>query len=560
MQLSAPQAGQGHSGVARLREFACGLIVLAAALLVLVFAPSAHGAVGDLVFRACLAESVLPGCATAASLDGAVDVVVNPAGSSVYVASDTDDSITAFVRKPAGDLVFHSCFALGGASGCAPQDTLDGATGVAVSPDGASVFVASASGNSLTSFRRAAAGGLVLDNSFTSSVRLTGASGVTVSPDGASVYVAARTAGTINHLTRSAGGGLNLVACHSDEPIGGCTSASSLAGAYSVAVSPDGSSVYAASSVDDAITHFARGPAGALTFRGCYDNGTTGSGCTPIGSLDGARDVAVSADGSSVYAVAVDGDALTHFARDAAGALTFRGCFDEDNPGCTPIGSLDGARSVDVSPDGASVYVVSVIDDALTIFSRDAAGALAFRGCLAAGGASGCAPVGSLDVAAGVAVSPDGSSVYVAANHSDAITQFSRELAAGSPGTPGGGGGPVGSVPAPPGVRCNGRQATLLAAGPLTRGTARADVIVGRAGKDRILGLGGADLICGRGGADRLEGGAGPDLLIGEAGADVLLGGLGVDVLRGGAGRDRLTGGPGRDRLLGGPGLDWQRQ
>jgi DNA-binding beta-propeller fold protein YncE len=55
-------------------------------------------------------------------------------------------------------------------------------------------------------------------------------------------------------------------------------------------------------------------------------------------------------------------------------------------------------------------------------------GALTYRGCIANAGADGCtAPANdSLDGAVGVSVSPDGNSVYVASNASDAITSFDR--------------------------------------------------------------------------------------------------------------------------------------
>ncbi len=98
---------------------------------------------------------------------------------------------------------------------------------------------------------------------------------------------------------------------------------------------------------------------------------------------------------------------------------------------------------------------------------------------------------------------------------------------------------------APPPVpkpKCAGKTATIVATKAKTKGTKRADVIVGRKGADKIFGLGGNDTICGLGGNDRLYGGKGKDRLIGAAG------------------RDKLFGGPGRDKLNGGPGKDTQKQ
>jgi DNA-binding beta-propeller fold protein YncE len=557
-----PPAGRADARGPGIGAHVAGLLLLAAALLALALAPSARGAVGDLAFRGCFSDGGGLGCAPVSSLDGIVDVAVAPGGASAYAVSDTDDSITIFNRSAAGGLTIHSCVSAAAASGCAAQqyqENLDGASGVAVSPDGQHVYVASTTGDSLTTWRRTATGGLVGQGNQSAGPVLQGAAGVAVSPDGRSVYVASRDSGTVQRYDRSPSGSIDSMQCFSDTAVVGCTPLGTLAGARAVVVSPDGATVYVAASPGDAITAFSRAANGALTFRACYDDVGGGVGCTPIGSLNGVRDLALSPDGTSLYATGDDGSALTAFARDATGALTFRGCFAKANPGCTPVGWLGGVRSVAVSPDGASVYAASIFDSSLTVFSRDAGGALAVRGCLTAGPVPGCGQLGPLNGAAGVTVSPDGSSVYLAAYSGDAVSHLSRELPAGSVPRVGGGGS-SGGVPAPRGVRCNGRQATLLAAGPLTRGTARADIIVGRAGRDRILGRGGADVICGGGGTDRLEGGPGRDLLLGQGGADILLGGAGRDVLRGGAGRDRLSGGPGRDALLGGPGVDRQLQ
>jgi Ca2+-binding RTX toxin-like protein len=113
----------------------------------------------------------------------------------------------------------------------------------------------------------------------------------------------------------------------------------------------------------------------------------------------------------------------------------------------------------------------------------------------------------------------------------------------------------VGSLP-----RCAGKRATIVAKGRVTRGTPKADVIVGRTGPDTIRARGGNDIVCGRGGADLIEGGPGKDRLLGGPGADRLRGGAGRDVLLGGPGRDRLLGGGALDRLVGGPGRDRQAQ
>ena len=117
-----------------------------------------------------------------------------------------------------------------------------------------------------------------------------------------------------------------------------------------------------------------------------------------------------------------------------------------------------------------------------------------------------------------------------------------------------------GTCPAPAGLKCGGKQATLLAqenpVSPVNQvvGTAKNDVIVGTNDEDLILGGGGRDVICALGGDDVVNGGGRVDLLYGGAGDDALNGGVGDfdDGLYGGSGDDVLRGGVGDDYLLGG--------
>ncbi len=69
----------------------------------------------------------------------------------------------------------------------------------------------------------------------------------------------------------------------------------------------------------------------------------------------------------------------------------------------------------------------------MTTFTRNpTTGALTYSGCISNLALAGCttADNASLDGAFGVTVSPDGASVYVAANSSDAVTTFTRTAAA----------------------------------------------------------------------------------------------------------------------------------
>lgn len=113
---------------------------------------------------------------------------------------------------------------------------------------------------------------------------------------------------------------------------------------------------------------------------------------------------------------------------------------------------------------------------------------------------------------------------------------------------------------------CGGLVPTITAtSGVLTRGTPGDDVIVGTESRDVINGLGGNDTICGLGGNDTILGGDGDDTILGGdgndsvwagAGEDEVLGGTGVDRIRAGEGDDTVFGGPDRDVILGDGGFD----
>ena len=555
-------------------------VFIAATLLALTASPTSHAALGDLTFKSCIADEGKSGCNDTGidPLDAAGAVAVSPDGRSVYVASWLDDSLSVYSRTAAGALLFRGCIADEGRSGCNDTgiDPLGGAYSIAVSPDGTSVYVASIFDDSLSVYRRNAAGDLLfrgcIADEGTSGCNdvgidaLNGASSVAVSPDGRSVYVTSIGDNALSVYSRNAVGDVFFRGCIADEGKSGCNDVGidPLGGARSVAVSPDGMSVYVASDADDSLSVYSRDAVGDVFFRGCIaDEGKSGCNDAGIDPLDGVTSIAVSPDGRSVYAAAIVDHSLSVYSRNALGDLFFRGCIaNEGQSGCndTGIDPLDGASSVTVSPDGRSVYVASQFEDSLTVYSRDAAGDVFFRGCIANEGQSGCNDTGidPLDGASSVAVSPDGTSVYVASFENDSVTHFARE------------------VPR----FCAGQRATIVGtqARDQLRGTRRRDVIVALGGADTISGLGGNDLVCagpgndtvlgGDGqdvvfagdGNDRVLGGAGEDTLRGEAGADRLLGQAGPDRLFGGAGRDHLVGGTGRDLLVGGPGKDVQTQ
>src|SRR5213594_1845425 len=136
-----------------------------------------------------------------------------------------------------------------------------------------------------------------------------------------------------------------------------------------------GVGVLAVAGVISAVAYAATGD---LTPQGCIDDNDTGADdCAQ--SADGLQrpeKLVISPDGNTVYAVGDDDDAVAILARDAGtGALTPVGCVDDNDTGADSCAQtadgLAGAHAVTVSPDGKSVYVAADVDDALTRFKRD---------------------------------------------------------------------------------------------------------------------------------------------------------------------------------------------
>jgi len=388
-------------------------------------------------------------------------------------------ALIASGRASAGELVYKGCVSadgtprLSGAKSCAAigEGSFDALNSLALAPDGRSLYA----GNGI------ACRGLDYERCYASAAvdrfrrdPVTGALDYRSCLTGATEQ--RRTCAEIPSATRHAfAAGLGDVA--------------------SMAVSPDGSSLYVASSGvtcipndyggeecfgSNALARFDRDPeTGAITYVDCITgdrrSGPSGSGaCTEIPSatadgrdsgLSGLGSVALSDDGRSLYAAAPFDNSIARFDRDpATGALTYRGCITGDKqlgpsgsgacteiPGATQSGSgLADVRSIVLSDDGTSLYgVASLSGGDVARFDRDpATGDLTYRGCitgdvrLGPSGSGACTEIPSATAREGegsglgrpvsLVLSADGRSLYVGASFSDSIARFDRDPTTGA--------------------------------------------------------------------------------------------------------------------------------
>src|SRR5262249_15496893 len=93
--------------------------------------------------------------ASTEGLDGAEGVAVAPDGANVYAAGSNDNAVVTFARDAGtGSLSPQNCINSSGSDGCGAATGLGGAHGVAVSPDGANVYVTGQGDAALVVFSR----------------------------------------------------------------------------------------------------------------------------------------------------------------------------------------------------------------------------------------------------------------------------------------------------------------------------------------------------------------------------------------------------------------------
>jgi DNA-binding beta-propeller fold protein YncE len=233
-----------------------------------------------------------------------------------------------------------------------------------------------------------------------------------------------------------------------------CKKARGLRDPVDVRMTPDGRHMYiltggSEASADGGIVGLARGPNGSLRQppgqAGCITV-LARSACGRVLGLTKPRRMTISHDGANVYAISADGavvtlrrDAGTGRLRQLAGEAgcaisratpTSFGCLRVPIPDVRP-------RDIVIAPDGDFVYVLMGRFEigVLAVFARDhGTGALAFVGCLARLQDDPCYQAFGLAGPRGLAISPDGRTVYVASHYlqdGGAVTTYSRQAPTG---------------------------------------------------------------------------------------------------------------------------------
>jgi DNA-binding beta-propeller fold protein YncE len=336
------------------------------------------------------------------------------------------------------------------APGCAPGGAIAGVTGLAFSPDGASLAVTGTRSSSVTLLSRDPATGALralscasddatdgrdgTDGACTDADALVGPTAIVT--DGARFYVAATRSGAVDVL--GAGPGLPPQQClKASWQDSHCGQEPALAGARALALAPGGGQLYVAAAGSSAVVTLQRDAAtGMLAPRGCVSASGLDGHCQDGAALLAPTAIGAAPDGRAVYVVASGSQAVASFARDpSTGALRETGCImARVLPGgtCRRAPSLAGAYAFAISPDGRDIYVAGRSADALTLLKADPTTAtVRVAGCRGPPRPRGsCSPDGALQGVHSVAISSNGRAVVAAT--ADGLELLARDPATGA--------------------------------------------------------------------------------------------------------------------------------
>ncbi|MBA3470745.1 MAG: beta-propeller fold lactonase family protein [Herpetosiphonaceae bacterium] len=305
---------------------------------------------------------------TDVDLDGATGIVISPDGRHVYVAANNADQVVAYRRDlDTGILTEIDTFKDGDSYICGieplqfcPMDGLDGAYGIRISPDGKYLYITGHNDDSVVVLARQTVTGLLsYRQTIKNLANLDDPRGLAISPDGASVYVAGYASDTLVAFKRNSSDGLLTFAqkLTQGQVLIGSPALDGLDGAFQVAVSPDGASVYAVGAANQAVVGFKRNAlTGSLSWIGTRKDTV---------NLSNTTGIAISPDGTRLYASAYASKTVVVFERDLVSGLFEKIQVVNRAPlaGTPANPALDGAREIATSPDGKQIYIAAYVDN-----------------------------------------------------------------------------------------------------------------------------------------------------------------------------------------------------
>ena len=404
------------------------------------------------VVSSCSTFTAVASCTTLTQFQNAWDVAVSPDGKSAYAAAWGSSAIRVFDRNAStGALTVKA-----GEDGCVKE--------------GPTVPGICAGGRGITNPDDI----LISDDG--SNVYVTSWAGTNVAP-AIAIFDRNTTTGVLTQKGGQAG-------CINDNATDGCFDGRAVGGQGAV-LSPDQTSIYVVGQTTLAVFKrtLADGTLKQLDgMDGCFSKtDAAANGCTPTVSNPCCRQLAISGDGTNVYAPQADGGVLIFNRNQTTGAIALKpgdqGCVGHTgNAMCKAVPQIGiDSEALTLSPDSNFLYLTH--EGGIVTFARNGDGTLSFQSCLNDGGTLGCGNSSNITDLAYLAVSPDGEDlVVVNSGPPKGVTAFARNPSTGAivrrPGQDG----------------CISPDGSGADNGATVPGACRADARVGRHGHIRFFG------------------------------------------------------------------------